>query len=222
MPGTSNGLIDTATQDNKRPPCQNLYGVMVGVVVNNVDATGMSRVQVRFPWLPEIEPWARVAVLMSGPTHGTYFIPQIDDEVLVSFNQGDITDAYIIGSLWNGRDRPPTPIPTDAIFKRMIRTPAGHEIIFDDLTQSITISSSTKQEISIDPKQIKISTAGDTASVTLDQTGNITISAALNLTLEAGNSISIKGGTVEIDSVSETKVSSVAKCTVKAAKVFIN
>jgi len=169
-------------------------------VINNIDSTGLGRVQVRLPWLPEIEPWARVAVPMSGPNRGTYFIPQVGHEVLVSFNQGDISEAYVVGSLWNGQDRPPTSLPadpTEAVTKRIIRTPLGHEIVFDDRSQSIEIASNTRQKITIGPKKIKIETAGSTATVTLDQTGEITIEAQRSLALKAP-SITIEGGTVDI------------------------
>ena len=53
-------------------------------VVNNLDLAGLGRVQVRLPWLPELDLWARVAVPMAGMASGTYAMPQIGDEVLVA------------------------------------------------------------------------------------------------------------------------------------------
>src|SRR3712207_7582644 len=93
--------IEDATQE------QRIYGVTIGRVVNNLDAMGEARVQVSLPWMPGVEPWARVAAPSAGSSRGMYFIPQVDDEVLVAFNHGDVSDAYILGSLWNALDRPP-------------------------------------------------------------------------------------------------------------------
>ena len=76
-----------------------------------------------------------MAALSAGSERGGYFIPQVGDEVLVAFNQGDVKEPYILGTLWNGRDKPPSPAPTDPAQKRAIRTPIGHEVLLDDAEQ---------------------------------------------------------------------------------------
>jgi uncharacterized protein involved in type VI secretion and phage assembly len=156
------GLVETAAQA-EMPTDRRIYGVVLAQVVDNVDFSGLGRVQIHLPFLPEIDPWARVATLMAGMSavgtrYGAYFIPQPGDEVLVAFNHGDVNEPYIIGSLWNGVDRPPTLVPTDAVNKRILRTPQGHEVEFDDLSQSIIITSSTKQKITIDPTKVELET----------------------------------------------------------------
>ena len=52
-------------------------------------------------------PWARVAVPMAGMACGFYFIPDIDDEVLVAFEHGDLDRPFVLGGLWNSDDPPP-------------------------------------------------------------------------------------------------------------------
>ena len=214
------GLVERVAQ-REEPADRRLYGIAVGQVINNVDTYGQARVQVRLPWPTNIKPWARVATPMGGMKRGMYFIPQVGDEVLVAFNHGDIRDSYVIGSLWNALDAPPTKIPTDAINKRIIRTPMGHEIEFDDLAQSITITSSTKQRITIDPSRIELATTGDTAAVSLDKEGNLSIHAARSIELKA-NSISIEGNTVKIKSNSRTNIDGGRSCDIRAAQVKIN
>jgi len=44
---------------------------------------------------------------MAGKDRGIFFLPEVDDEVLVAFENGDINQPYVIGSLWNGVDVPP-------------------------------------------------------------------------------------------------------------------
>jgi phage baseplate assembly protein V len=214
------GLIETAAQATA-PADRRIYGVTVAQVINNIDATGQGRVQLRLPWLPSFEPWARVAVLDAGMSRGTYFIPQIGDEVLVAFNHGDVREPYVIGGLWNGQDRPPALLPTDSVNKRIIRTPLGHEIEFDDALQSITISTTTQQKITMDPMSIKLSTTGGTASVTLDTVGTVSIQAAVSIELKAP-SITIQGTSVDIQGAGTTSIKAGTLCEIQGSLVKIN
>src|ERR1700750_1699162 len=86
-----------------------LHGVVIGIVTNNQDPDGMHRVKVRFPWLnlDDESHWARVATPMAGDKRGAYFLPEPDDEVLVAFEHGSLEHPYVIGSLWNGKDKAP-------------------------------------------------------------------------------------------------------------------
>jgi uncharacterized protein involved in type VI secretion and phage assembly len=85
------------------------YGVVVGIVTNNKDPDNLHRVKVRFPWLSnDVEShWARVAAPMAGKNRGAYFLPEVDDEVLVAFEHGQVDHPYVVGSLWNGKDNAP-------------------------------------------------------------------------------------------------------------------
>ena len=78
--------------------------------------------QVHIPALPAFDPWARLAAIGAGSSRGFLWVPEVDDEVLVAFNQNDERDAYILGGLWNTLDRPPVTLPTDFLIKRVIKT----------------------------------------------------------------------------------------------------
>ena len=103
-----------------------MSGVVTGQVINNTDPDGQGRVQVSFPFLggQNSSYWAPIATLMSGGKRGAWFMPEVGDEVLVSFNQEDVSHPYIIGFLWNGQDTPPS---TD-IHLRTIHSVNGHEV----------------------------------------------------------------------------------------------
>ena len=115
------------------------YGVTVGKVINPLDPMMLGRVQVQLPFIDSLDlsPWARVAVPMAGLLHGTYFIPNLGDEVLVAFEHGDVNAPYIIGCLWNAMAPPPLPSPVPQI--RAIRTLAGNQIVFTEVPPSVTI-----------------------------------------------------------------------------------
>jgi phage baseplate assembly protein gpV len=195
-----------------------IYGVAIATVIDNVDLLSEARVQLILPWAPGFMPWARIATLMGGLERGTYFIPQIGDEVLVAFNHGDIREPYVLGGLWNTLDRPPTPIPTDAITKRIIRTPLQQEITFDDLLQSITISNLLQFSLGLGPAQANLASAG--ASVSLDIAGNVTITGAVSITLQAPT-ITIAGTNVTISGSAGATLNGGANCTIAGAEVNI-
>lgn len=139
---------DTKAQGSK------VYGVVVGIVTNNKDPDGLGRVKVKFPWLGDsVESWwARVCVPMAGPKRGFSLIPEVDDEVLCAFEHGDVRFPYVVGSLFNGKDRLPEPLPNldiEATYKegggayggpdgggkiqqRYIKTRRGHIVYIDD------------------------------------------------------------------------------------------
>jgi uncharacterized protein involved in type VI secretion and phage assembly len=196
-----------------------VYGVAPGTVLDNIDPTGDARVQVQLPWYPGFEPWARVAVPIAGNGRGAYAIPQVGDEVLLAFEQGDITAPYVVGSLWNGNDRPPAASPMDSVSKIVLHTPAGHVIELDDLQQSITVTTVTKQTVTIDAQKIELKAGGSKA--TLATSGKISLEASTEIELKA-TSIKLQGTTIDISATGSLALSGSGDCSVKGAIVRIN
>ena len=214
------GLIDTLT-DTERASDRKLIGVAVAQVVSNLDSLGQGRVQISIRWLTDAQPWARVAVLSAGHDRGTWFIPQVGDEVLVAFEHGDPLQPYVIGSLWNSTDTPPATATTDPIMRRLVKTPAGHVIELDDTKQSITITSSSGQKVAITPEKIDLSAGNGASEVTLETSGTITLKASLKIELQAPE-ISISGTTLELSADATATLKASGSCTVKGAIVEIN
>jgi uncharacterized protein involved in type VI secretion and phage assembly len=128
-------------------------GVAIGIVESLDDPESIGRIKLRFPWMSAAEPtssWARIAVPMAGADRGMQFMPEVEDEVLVAFEQGELRKPYVIGALWSSTDAPPV---TDAA-QRVIRTVSGHEVLLDDTEGS---------------ERIAISFKGGGPSITLDQ-----------------------------------------------------
>jgi phage baseplate assembly protein gpV len=216
------GLLDDEKQDD------HIYGVAPATVIDNIDLLGEARVQLLLPWAPGFMPWARIATTMAGMLRGTYFIPQIGDEVLVAFNQGDIREPYVIGALWNTLDRPPSLLPTDPINKRMIRTPLGQQVIFDDLLQTVTINNTNFQTLTLGPAFAVLEAGGapppapspGVASVSLDVAGNVKITGAVSITLTAPT-IALNGTTITINGATSTTLNGGAQCTIMGASISI-
>lgn len=204
------------------PSSRKVYGVVVATVVNNVDSTMEGRVQIHLPWAPGLDPWARVAAPMAGLAHGAYFMPQIGQEVLVAFEGGDSAAPYVIGALWNTVDRPPILAPTEAVTRRVFRTPLGHQIDFDEVTQTLTITSTTLQKVTLDPARIELSAGLGAASVQVTTAGTVTINASASIELNAPN-IAVNGAVaVTIRGGASATVDGGALCMVQGAMVKIN
>ncbi len=215
------GLMqDFGLGGNSKPSDQKVFGVATATVINNIDFTGEAKVQLLLPWLPGYMPWARMSTPMAGLNRGTYFIPQIGDEVLVAFNHGDVREPYVLGGMWNTIDRPPSLAPTDPVTMRKIRTPLGHELSFDEALQSVTLTSNTMSTVTLDPEQALLSTP--TASVKIGKAGDVTITASTKLTLSAPV-IEISADTLlTVSSNGNATLSAAGLCTVKGLPIKLN
>ena len=113
-----------------------IAGVAVGIVTNIEDPDKKGRVKIRYPWRDKDEQgesdWVRICSFMAGKDRGSVFIPEVDDEVLVAFEQGNINMPYIIGGLWNDEDATPEGNADGKNNIRLIKSRSGHKIVFDD------------------------------------------------------------------------------------------
>src|SRR5262249_37297687 len=88
------------------------YGVFPAQVLDVKDPDNQGRVKITLPWSPDAkggryEAWARLATLFGGNNRGSWFVPDVDDEVLVAFEQGDARRPYVLRRLWKGRAKRP-------------------------------------------------------------------------------------------------------------------
>lgn len=213
------GLLE-AFVESLRPAGRKFFGVAIAEVTENMDSLGHGRVRLRFPWLPNFESWARVAVLSAGSDAGTFFVPQVGEEVLVAFNHGDVRDPFVIGCLWNGQDSPPARGPLDPVNKRMLRTPQGHELLFDDMTQTIKLESATGQKVTLAPEKIELeSSAG--AKITLNANGGVVIEGVAEIKLSAPT-IKLEGANVQLQASAQLDLNGGTTCAVQGGVVRIN
>lgn len=196
-----------------QPQDNRLYGVMIGVVTNNQDPEKLGRVKVRFPWLSDQEEsaWARVLSPMAGNDRGIYCLPEVDDEVLVAFEHGQIDYPYVLGALWNGKDKPPGKNDDGKNNQRIIKSRSGHVIILDDTQgeEKIIIRDKTaKNEIVIDSK-----TNGMTIKV--EQDLNIETKGKIALK-SSGNDLSIECKNLKIQAQQNCDIKANAQCNIQA------
>ncbi|HEY9694195.1 MAG TPA: phage baseplate assembly protein V [Oculatellaceae cyanobacterium] len=193
------------------------YGVTVGLVTNNKDPEGLGRVKVKFPWLSQAEEsdWARVLTLMAGNDQGIYFLPEVDDEVLVAFEQGDMAFPYILGSLWNGKDKPPVKNDDGKNNQRVIKSRSGHLIVLDDTEgkENIIIQDKTgKNKIVIDSKNNTMNIQVE-KDLIIESKGKITFKSS-------DNDISIECKNLQIKTQQNYQLEVGKNCTIKANEKY--
>lgn len=185
------------------------YGVSIGIVTNNKDPDGLGRVKLKLPWMADdIESnWARIAAPMAGPQRGCYFLPEVDDEVLVAFQHGSPEFPYVLGGLWNGKDKPPASNSDGKNDVRVITSRSGHVIRLTDTDRD--------ERIEIIDKSTKNSIVFSTKNNT------ITITADADIVVRSANGkLKLSGKGVEISSQADVKVESTGAMELKSNAVL--
>lgn len=182
------------------------YGVAPATVIDIKDPDGQGRIQITLPWCPDAnggryEAWARMATLFAGNDRGSWFIPDVGDEVLVAFEHGDPARPYVIGGLWNGSDSAPDSMDgAGKNNRKLIKSRQGIKITLDDSDGQVQLSLETpggqKVVLKDTPPTIDIEDASGN-SVKLEPAG-ITITAAAKVTVNAGQ-VAVSAGMVTVD-----------------------
>jgi phage baseplate assembly protein gpV len=181
---TTERLLGDELPDLKSKGVAQINGVVSGTVVDIEDPLCVGRVRVQVDVVDSLHPlpWARVAVAMAGPFAGSYAVPNLGDEVLVAFENGDVDSPYVIGCLWNGVQRPPLPSPLAQI--RVLRTPVGNQLAFTDVPPTVTLQCGPTQPAVI-PQPATPTTPPSTVRLAAE---GVDITSPTRITLSVGSS----------------------------------
>jgi len=207
---STRGLLDLVRPPERRDWSQYL---VIGLVTNVNDPDGLARVKVKFPALPnddggqEIESdWARVATLAASNNRGALMLPEINDEVLVGFENGDPRRPFVLGALFNGRDKPNDELlqNKDGSFAVVSNKKAfmhskedmtfkSDKAMLIEVTndQTTKVQGKVEQNVSQGAK-LK---AGTTYEI---EAGSSMTLKGVSLTVEASASLTLKGATVDV------------------------
>jgi len=182
------------------------YGVATALVVDIKDPDGQGRVKITLPWSPDsgggrYEAWARLATLFGGNNRGSWFIPDVDDEVLIAFEAGDPRRPCVLGGLWNGRDRAPASMDGSGNnYKKVLRSRNGVQITLDDQDgqEKLILETPGGQKVTLKdgPGAVTIEDSNGN-SVKLESAG-ITVTASAKVTVNASQ-VAISAGMVTVD-----------------------
>jgi uncharacterized protein involved in type VI secretion and phage assembly len=199
---------------------QRYYGVYSATVMDINDPEYLGRVLMSLPFLGsggQRGVWARLATLMAGKERGTWFLPEVGDEVLVVFEGGDARTPYVVGSLWNAENPPPEKMeatghnPVKSIHSRngvvlsmydltgeeafVLKTPGGQTLVLQDgKGGSVEIKDESGNQIRLSPSGIDV-----VASVKVSvNTSVLEVNAAM---VEVNAGMSRFSGTVQVDTL---------------------
>ena len=203
-------------------------GIITAIVSNLKDPEKIGRVKVQYAWLGNIESnWARLATPMAGNQRGFMFLPEVNDEVVIAFEQGDIHRPYIIGTVWNTKDAPPessdSVVKNGKVSKRIIKSRSGHLIVLDDSegAEQIIIRDKTgANEIVIDSTEKSIRIKMDNDLIT-KANGVTTIESMGKLTLKSSNDVAIECVNFSVKAKASAEINAQASVNVKNAAASI-
>jgi uncharacterized protein involved in type VI secretion and phage assembly len=174
------------------------YGVYVARVVDIADPDNQGRVKVMLPWaldtgIGRYEAWARLATLFAGDNRGSWFIPDLDDEVLIAFDGGDSRRPFVLGALWKHRDRTPASMdPAGNNDTKTIRSRNGVQITLDDEDgqERLMLETPGGQKVTLrdGPGSIEVA----------DSNGNSARFEASGITLYASGKVTVQASEVSI------------------------
>jgi uncharacterized protein involved in type VI secretion and phage assembly len=210
-------LMEPVTRETELEAGGYLKGVAIAIVTQNEDDQKLCRVKVRYPWhdKPGESYWARLSMPMAGPDRGLVLIPEVDDEVLVGFEREDLRFPYVLGALWNGKDKPPRANEDGKNDKRILQSRKKHYLLFDDGSKGVVELAHEKgRKVTFD----------DTGFAVQDENGNTVKvdSGSGSMTIEAKGQLTIKAATITIEATGTFDLKASATMTIRGSLVNIN
>jgi len=212
--GMNTGTLADLISDRHRNPVEARtpqLGLMIGLVTNVADPEAMHRAKVKFPTLSEqLESfWMPVMGIGAGKERGISVLPEVGDEVIVAFENGDIQRGYILGGLWNPKDKAPTPQGgTGQTEIREWKTRIGHVIRFTDSSggeKIEIIDKTTKNSMVIDSANNTITILADKDIILKAPMGNISLEAN-NIKMKATAGLEASGATGKVEASSQLEL----------------
>lgn len=182
------------------------YGVLPAVVVDIKDPDNQGRVKIALPWSPDAkgaryEAWARLATMLGGNNRGSWFIPDVDDEVLLAFEHGDPRRPYVVGGLWNGRDKAPESMDgAGNNYKKVLRSRNGVKVTLDDQDgqEKLVLETPGGQKITLKDGPGAVEVVDSNGNSVKLETAGITVTASAKVTVNASQ-VAISAGMVTVD-----------------------
>lgn len=203
------------------------YGVVPALVSDIKDPNNQGRVKIKLPSVPDTggavyEVWARLSTMMAGADRGSWFVPDVGDEVLVAFLLGDPAQPFVVGALWNGSDSPPESMDgAGNNYKKVLRSRNGVKVTLDDQDgqEKFIVETPGGQKLTMQDGPGKVEIADSNGNtVTLESSG-ITITASAKVTVNASQ-VAVSAGMVQVDA-GMSKFSGVVQCDTLIATTVI-
>ncbi len=194
-PNTGTGLFST------------LQGLQVGIVNSIQDPDNEFKVQVK---MPSVNPsddgiWARVGTLDAGNNRGSFFMPEVSDEVILGFINADPSQPVILGMM-NSSALPAALTPSATNDQKGFTTRSGMQLLFDDGQDSVTITTPGGRQFTLNDNGGSVQLTDGSNTLSFGSSG-VTLQSSGSLTLQAQGSVSISGSDVTVSGQSSAGMS---------------
>jgi len=208
-----------------------VHGLQVGLVTDLAnDPLGEYRIRVRIPFVDAQDPgtWMRMAFQDAGNNRGAFWLPEVGDEVIVGFINGDPREGIVLGMMNSSKN--PTPLTADNNnHEKGWTTRSAMKMIFNDQKKSLVIQTPAGKKVTIDEDADQIQIEDEhsnkitmsSSGIVIDSASNMTLKAAQELKLEAAN-ISQKAQAAFKAEGAQAQLTASGDVTVKGAFVRIN
>jgi phage protein D/phage baseplate assembly protein gpV len=194
-----------------------IHGVVPAIVTDARDPENLCRVKLHFPWMSDTyeSDWVRSVQPGAGSSRGTMLVPEVNDEVLVAFEHGDIRHPYVLGGLYNGVDKPSSKVGSlidgnsGAVNWRGFVSRTGHRLGISDENGKEHVELRTGDDkliLLLDKAKtaIEITSGGKvtikgTGDIEISSDANVKLKAGANLELEATAQLKVKGAQVSVE-----------------------
>jgi uncharacterized protein involved in type VI secretion and phage assembly len=191
-------------------------------VVDIADPEGLNRVQVRLLAYDDTDGqdaplWARVVCPFAGDERGAFFMPDVDDEVLVMFLQGDPRYPLVLGGLWNGAAASPADLGSEGNRFKRIRSRNGVVVTLDDQQgqEQLVLETPAGQKVTLADGPNKVTLEDGNGNEVVMEASGISITAAAEVKVQAAM-VSVTAGMVTVDAAL-ADFSGIVKCQVLQA-----
>ncbi|HQU84105.1 MAG TPA: phage baseplate assembly protein V [Pyrinomonadaceae bacterium] len=182
------------------------YGVFPALVTDIKDPDNQGRVKISLPWSPDsngqrYEAWARLATMMGGNNRGSWFVPDVNDEVLVAFEAGNPRRPYVVGCLWNGQDKPPTNMDGGGKnYKKVLCSRNGVKVTLDDQDgqEKMILETPGGQRITLKDGPGAVEIVDSNGNSVKLETAGITVTASAKVTINA-STVEVSAGMVTVN-----------------------
>ena len=209
-----------------------IFGLHLGLVTaNEGDPDGEDRIQVRIPMIDPSEEgvWARVSTLDAGDNRGTFWRPEIGDEVSLGFLNNDPRNPIVLGMM--NSSAKPAPLPgSDDNHEKGIVTRSEIKLMFNDDTKVVYIETPNGNKVTLSDDAGSITMEDENGNsvtlnsdgIALDSAANVTITAAGDVTVEGVNVSSSASAQLTGEGSAGAEISSGGSTVVKGSVVQIN
>ncbi len=249
----SGQTLVTALAGRRDDASFSLSQLVVGIVTNVVDPDGAGRVKVKYGGRAgNVESgWARVLSMSAGKNYGMVFLPEVNDEVLVGFEQGDTRRPIVLGGLFSKKNELPgaSAVDSQKVVTRRITSRAGHLVEFGENTSEqylLLQLGDQKHTIRLDKDkgctvevpegepitvksgraQLSITAQGDVViegnNVTIKAQAQLQMSANGPSSLKAQGPLDLEGATVAVKGQGTASVEASGPLSLRGATVAIN